>query len=275
MTRPNQTPRAFSADQLHTALADVGGPARPDYLTDIVAQAGRVRQRPGWTFPGRWIPTDVAGRHQGGQRAAVLSATLVLLALLAALACTSPHDRPRPWTSGSSSPSPAGSSTEARSASTGSRMASGRSPASSDPSTTIRLVQAGHGSSDGTRLLIQKGNENLFVLHADGSETLVTEQWGLNGRRHDLARRIARRLRWPDPAGRRICEDGGLFAVDADGGPAELLWEWPEPQESHREVSDLQPRRDADRVRPRQHRFGPQRVGDQRRRYRRAPDPHE
>ena len=31
-------------------------------------------------------------------------------------------------------------------------------------------------SSDGTRLLVQKGNESLFILHADGSETQVTEQ---------------------------------------------------------------------------------------------------
>jgi hypothetical protein len=50
MNRSNISPRPFSTDQLHAALGDVGGPARPDYLSDIVAQAGRMRQRPAWTF---------------------------------------------------------------------------------------------------------------------------------------------------------------------------------------------------------------------------------
>src|SRR5206468_1630822 len=31
-------------------------------------------------------------------------------------------------------------------------------------------------SRDGTRLLLQKGDGNLFVVHADGSETQVTDQ---------------------------------------------------------------------------------------------------
>src|SRR5690349_19900526 len=31
------------------------GPA-PDYRTDVLATAVRVRQRPSWTFPGRWLP---------------------------------------------------------------------------------------------------------------------------------------------------------------------------------------------------------------------------
>ena len=62
----------------------------------------------------------------------------------------------------------------------------GLDPASSDPATPVQLTSEPGTplgwSSDGTRLLIQKGSENLFILHADGSETLVTEQpWGLNG----------------------------------------------------------------------------------------------
>ena len=102
----------------------------------------------------------------------------------------------------------------------------GIDPASSDLATPVQLTSEPGiplgWSSDGTRLLIQRGNENLVVLHADGSETLVTEQpWGLKGAAIS-------------PDGSRVAfsalleendEHGGLFAVDADGGQAELLWE--------------------------------------------------
>lgn len=85
MNNSHRTPRSFSADQLRAALGDVGGPARPNYLADIVAQAGRMRQRPAWTFLGQWLSTDIAVRRQGVSQAAVVFASLFLLvALLAA-----------------------------------------------------------------------------------------------------------------------------------------------------------------------------------------------
>jgi hypothetical protein len=85
MNRSYTTPRSFSADQLRAAFGDVAGPSRPDYLTDIVAQAGRMRQRPAWTFLERWLSMDIAVRRQGVPRAAVLFAWVFLLvALLAA-----------------------------------------------------------------------------------------------------------------------------------------------------------------------------------------------
>jgi hypothetical protein len=85
MNRSDTTPRSFSTEQLHVALGDLVGPARPDYLSDIVAQAGRIRQRPAWTFPERWLSLDIAVRRQGVPRVAVLFAVLSLLvALLAA-----------------------------------------------------------------------------------------------------------------------------------------------------------------------------------------------
>jgi hypothetical protein len=89
---------------------------------------------------------------------------------------------------------------------------------------------------DGARLLIQKDLENLFILDADGSETQVTEQ--LSGFKHlpGSARPTGATI---SPDGSRVvfagltrnwkyapsCHFGALFAVDADGGPAELLWE--------------------------------------------------
>jgi hypothetical protein len=82
MNRSITNPRSFSTDQLHAALGGVGGPARPDYLPDIIAQAGRTRQRPAWTFLERWLSTDIAVRRQGVPRAAVLFTVMFLMVAL-------------------------------------------------------------------------------------------------------------------------------------------------------------------------------------------------
>jgi hypothetical protein len=96
-------------------------------------------------------------------------------------------------------------------------------------------------SHDGTRLLIQKGRENLFIVHADGSETQVTEQLTGITRFLGSSRPTGATI---SPDGSRVvfagltkpaeearsCHDGALFAVDADGGSAELLWASQVPQ---------------------------------------------
>jgi TolB protein len=85
MSHSDTKPRIVTADRLSTALHEAGGQARPDYLPDIVAQAGRTRQRPAWTFLERWLPMDIAVRRQGVPRAVIVFAVLaLLLALLVA-----------------------------------------------------------------------------------------------------------------------------------------------------------------------------------------------
>lgn len=124
----------------------------------------------------------------------------------------------------------------------------GVDPALADPTTGVQLdlstrvqltSQTGAPlgwSSDGTRLLLQKDDENLFLMHADGSITQVTDQLSgysaLLGSSRPTGATIS-------PDGSRVvfaainkpleqarsCHDGALFAVDADGGPSQVLWE--------------------------------------------------
>ena len=217
MSRPDTPPRSYSPDQLRAALGDVGGPARPDYLDDIVAQAGRTRQRPGWTFPERWLSTDIAMRRQGDRRTAVLVAALVLLALLAAASVYVGSQLTRPTDLGVFEPVARPSGCE--------------SPESA-PGTTLGCTR------DGSRLLVQMGDGELFVLHADGSMTQVTDQLSALKKYLGSARPTGATI---SPDGSRVvfagltnaglsCHNGALFGVDADGGPAEVLWESHVPQ---------------------------------------------
>jgi Tol biopolymer transport system component len=114
-----------------------------------------------------------------------------------------------------------------------------------DPTQTPVEVAPGAGtplgwSSDGTRLLIQRGNETLLILHADGSETKVADISKFNDPGSarpagatispDGSRVVFAGLTKTSEEGHLSCHDGALFAVDAEGGPAEVLWESQVPQ---------------------------------------------
>lgn len=222
MKRSDTKPRSFSADQLRAALGEVGGPARPDYLPDIVAQAGRVRQRSAWTFLERWLSMDIVMRRQGVPRAAVMFAALAMLVALVAagVAYIGSQTRPAPVDLGIFAP------VAGRVVYGDERGIWGVDPAApADGATSVQLTsEAGiplGWSSVGTRLLIMRGSDpdqHLFVLHADGSETQVTE------------RPMSIRGGTISPDGSRVVfaaatSDGGsaLYAVDAQGGSAEVL----------------------------------------------------
>jgi Tol biopolymer transport system component len=57
------TERRFDRD-LPRLLADTYLTSTPDYRDDVLAAAGRVRQRPAWTFPERWLPMAVVDRRR-------------------------------------------------------------------------------------------------------------------------------------------------------------------------------------------------------------------
>jgi Tol biopolymer transport system component len=44
-------------------LADLGAGASPDYTDTILGRTAVTRQRPGWVFPGRWIPMTTTTRR--------------------------------------------------------------------------------------------------------------------------------------------------------------------------------------------------------------------
>ena len=46
--------------RLPEILTRISAPQVPDYTDDILGLTARRRQRPGWTFPGRWLPMDIA-----------------------------------------------------------------------------------------------------------------------------------------------------------------------------------------------------------------------
>lgn len=80
-------PERFEQD-LPQLLAQLAAGPRPDYRDSLVEATAAARQRPAWTFPGRWLPMDIAlapvRRASMPMRAAALVA-LLLLALVGAL----------------------------------------------------------------------------------------------------------------------------------------------------------------------------------------------
>jgi Tol biopolymer transport system component len=176
--------RANRFDQrLETGLAELADPHFPDYFDDVLAVTGRSRQRPAWTFPGRWLPmADIARR-----RAFVpvlpwrTIGVLIALLLIAALAAVIVGSRPRV-------PAPFGPAANGLIA-----YDSGGDVYIGDPITGVsRAVLTGPGddfdpawSRDGTLLAISRpanGRDSTWVVRPDGSHLVeVTPKGGVEG----------------------------------------------------------------------------------------------
>jgi Tol biopolymer transport system component len=84
-------------------LTELSLPRVPDYIDDTLRQTARTRQRPGWTFPQRWLPMDTAlrvpvGMRQVPWRTIGILALLVIALAVAILAIGSrPHRLPAPF----------------------------------------------------------------------------------------------------------------------------------------------------------------------------------
>jgi Tol biopolymer transport system component len=80
------SPRRFEQD-ISALLADLYVAGAPTYRDDLVQQVARVRQRPAWTFPGRWLPMEIVTTRVPTTRVPWRQlGVLALLALLLAAA---------------------------------------------------------------------------------------------------------------------------------------------------------------------------------------------
>ena len=64
--------------QLPASLAELGEMQPPDYLTDVLGQTARTRQRPAWASLERWLPMSASL----SPRLAVAAVLALLLAVL-------------------------------------------------------------------------------------------------------------------------------------------------------------------------------------------------
>jgi Tol biopolymer transport system component len=71
--------------RLHIGLDEIAEPRFPDYYDDVLAVTSRRRQRPAWTFPGRWIPMVDIARRPAFTPTLPWRAIVLLVALLLAL----------------------------------------------------------------------------------------------------------------------------------------------------------------------------------------------
>ena len=70
--------------RLPEVLESISNPRMPAYYDDILGQVARTRQRPGWTFPERWLPlTTLSTRLATAPRVPMRIAIALLLLLLA------------------------------------------------------------------------------------------------------------------------------------------------------------------------------------------------
>jgi hypothetical protein len=205
MNPSDATPRTLTTERLTIALDEVGGPARPGYLPDIVAQASRTRQRPAWTFLERWLPMDIAARRQGVPRAMlVLAALALLLALLVASVLFIGARPTRPALAGATNGLIA--------------FASGTDIVVVEPDGTGRRTLLGGGgaiggmaySPNGGRLAywsqaIAGGPSDLVVVDADGSDPVTVAS--------DVLEVTSSHLAW-SPDGATIAYSGRTAPLD-------------------------------------------------------------
>lgn len=82
-------------------LDELSLPSVPDYFDDILGQTAGMRQRPGWTFPERWLPMDITLQAPAGVRVPPwrivgLVALLALVIAVVLVAIGTPRHQPAP-----------------------------------------------------------------------------------------------------------------------------------------------------------------------------------
>lgn len=251
------SPQRFEQD-LPALLADLYATRTPDYRDDLVQQIARVRQRPAWTFPERWLPINFATQPVAAPRFPwrAIGVLALIGLLLAAMLAAYVGSQPR-------LPAPFGLAENGQLA----YVVDGDiylRPSLDSPGEPLvsgpEVETAALFSPLGDRLAFLReveGGEDLWVIDTDGQglqrlggpyRSLDWIEWSPDGRNLALSydrrainaieivptdgsggRRIAANMpamspSWRPPDGRQLLfrgqEDGrwGFFLVDPDGG---------------------------------------------------------
>jgi hypothetical protein len=205
--------------RLPELLEELAAPRTPAYFDDILGQVGRTRQRPGWTFPERWLPMSALTQRlatvpRAPMRAALV-AVLALIALAVGLALLAGSQRPKV-------PPPFGPARNGEIVfldDTGAIRAG--SPA--DSRSTEILPPGDHSlpafSPDGTRVAFLRTNASgdleLVVVDAQGrNEIVIANADSL------LDTQTVTHVGWMPDSRRVVVDggDGGLYAYDVAAG---------------------------------------------------------
>ena len=191
---------------LPALLDELVVPRTPEYLDDILARTAATRQRPGWSFPERWLPMSAISQRLAAVpripwRLGVAVALLVLAALVGLLIAGSQNPR---------LPDPFGP------AANGDVLYVDGSIVVGDPVTgTKAILIPGPGieralfSPDGTRIAFVRavaGGYELAVAPADGRETVPLNASPI-----------------PSPAFLQWAPDGRTIAITLATGTLELF----------------------------------------------------
>jgi WD40 repeat protein len=150
---------------------ELAAPRTPDYFDDILTRTASSRQRPGWSFPERWLPVSaLTARLATVPRLPLRLAAVVALLLIAALVA---------YLIGGSGnrklPAPFGIAANGQIAFVD---RTGAIEVGSPTGGDFRVIVAGPGhdrpvfSPDGVRFVFQQGGE-IVVVDADGSNRQV------------------------------------------------------------------------------------------------------
>ena len=205
----------------------------PAYRDDVLARSARIRQRPAWSFLGRWLPMVDAVRRPIPWRSIGLVALLaaVTLAVVAALIAGSQRRLPPPFG-------------QARAGLVAYALGGDIYTVDATTGTSTAVVtgpetdQGPQWSRDGTRFAFLRraragvGSHDLYVARADGSDLrlvaaapLISGIYGFSPDGSDILLTVVKdgtkiAIAKTDGSGLRILDVGALQVAAIDSGPS-------------------------------------------------------
>ena len=201
-------------------LDDIAAGAYPDYIDDVLSTTARGRQRPGWTFPERWLPVDlvttrVPTTRMPWRQLGVLALLALLIAAAIGLYAGATRVRvPAPF-------GPAGNGLIA--------YAAGGDIYTADPVTgASRAIVASTGtdlgprfSRDGRQIIFQRSidgdRSELYVVRPDGTELALLTPEPVRLTPSELGEPWEQYQFSPDGRSVLIAAESGIRIAQSDG----------------------------------------------------------